>query len=73
MGDFWIAESFDHVIRYEAELEEKFAYVRQNPIKKGLVSRPQDYKWLIVRANTPKDTGESSPVTETLVCVFKGS
>jgi REP element-mobilizing transposase RayT len=49
-GRLWIEESFDHVIRYEAELEEKTEYVRQNPVKKSLVIRPEDYKWLIVRA-----------------------
>jgi REP element-mobilizing transposase RayT len=49
-GRLWIEESFDHVIRYEAELEQKVEYIRQNPVKKSLVIRPEDYRWLIVRA-----------------------
>ena len=48
-GPLWIEESFDHVIRYEEEFEDKIEYVRQNPVKRGLVARPDDYKWLFVR------------------------
>jgi len=47
-GSFWMDESFDHIIRNEAELEEKIEYMRQNPVKRGLVIRPEDYKWLFV-------------------------
>jgi REP element-mobilizing transposase RayT len=46
-GSLWIDESFDHVIRSEAEFEEKLEYVRQNPVKKGLVKSPANYKWLL--------------------------
>lgn len=49
-GPVWIEESFDHVIRYEKEFEDKLEYVRQNPVKRGLVAQPGDYKWLFVRA-----------------------
>lgn len=48
----WKDENFDHVIRHAAELKEKIAYMRQNPVKWGLVSRPEDYKWLFVRRTT---------------------
>ncbi len=49
-GPLWIEESFDHVIRYEEEFQDKLEYVRQNPVKRGLVAQPGDYKWLFVRA-----------------------
>lgn len=49
-GPLWIEESFDHVIRYKEEFEDKLEYVRQNPAKRGLVAQPGDYKWLFVRA-----------------------
>jgi hypothetical protein len=45
-------ESFDHIIRHEAELEEKIEYIRQNAVKRGLVIRPDDYKWLFLRKPT---------------------
>lgn len=45
-GNVWQDESFDHVVRHAGSLEQKIQYVRENPVKKGLVSRPEDYKWL---------------------------
>jgi REP element-mobilizing transposase RayT len=45
-GRVWQDESFDHVVRCAEKLEDKIRYVRENPVRKGLVSRPEDYKWL---------------------------
>ena len=45
-GTVWQDESFDHVIRGAESLENKIDYVRQNPVRKGLVEKPEDYKWL---------------------------
>jgi len=45
-GQLWQDESFDHVIRSSESLNEKVEYVVQNPVRKGLVSRPEVYKWL---------------------------
>jgi REP element-mobilizing transposase RayT len=45
-GTVWQDESFDHVIRDSESLEEKIRYVCENPVRKGLVSKPEDYKWL---------------------------
>jgi putative DNA methylase len=42
-GSFWQRESYDHWIRDEDELERIVLYVQANPIKAGLVSRPQDW------------------------------
>jgi len=55
-GALWMDESFDHIIRNEAELEEKIEYIRQNPIRKGLARQPSDYKWLFV-AQESRHTG----------------
>jgi len=41
-------ESFDHIIRHEEELKEKIEYVQNNPVRKGLVDVPQQYRWLFV-------------------------
>ena len=51
-GQVWTQESFDHIVRGEADWEEKMEYVRQNPVKKGLVSSPEQYKWLHIRSRT---------------------
>jgi REP element-mobilizing transposase RayT len=45
-GQIWQDESFDHVLRHGESLESKIKYVRENPVRKGLVSRPEDYPWL---------------------------
>ena len=47
-GPVWQEESFDHVLRSAKSFEEKVEYIRQNPVRRGLVSRPEDYRWLWV-------------------------
>ena len=47
-GPVWEEESFDHVLRSDESLREKCEYIRQNPVKAGLVARPEDYRWLWV-------------------------
>jgi REP element-mobilizing transposase RayT len=45
-GPVWQEESFDHVLRSQESFEEKLEYLRQNPVRRGLVKKPEDYKWL---------------------------
>ncbi|MFZ5928397.1 MAG: REP-associated tyrosine transposase [Acidobacteriota bacterium] len=45
-GPFWQDESFDHVVRNEAEWQEKIEYVLQNPVKRGLAGSPEEYRFL---------------------------
>ena len=47
-GSLWQDESFDHVLRGDESLRETVDYIRQNPVRKGLVRRPEDYPWLWV-------------------------
>jgi REP element-mobilizing transposase RayT len=47
-GPLWEEESFDHVLRSDESLKEKIEYIRQNPVRRGLVDRPEDYRWLWV-------------------------
>jgi REP element-mobilizing transposase RayT len=49
-GQVWMQESFDHIVRGEVEWLEKIEYIRQNPLTKGLVSSPDQYKWLYIRS-----------------------
>ena len=44
-GQFWQPESYDHVIRTEAELEAVVWYVLNNPVKCGIVDKWNDWKW----------------------------
>jgi REP element-mobilizing transposase RayT len=45
-GSVWQDESFDHILRSDENLEAQGEYFCQNPVRKGLVSRPEDYPWL---------------------------
>ena len=45
-GPVWQEESFDHVLRSQESWEEKLEYIRQNPVRRDLVGRPEDYPWL---------------------------
>ena len=47
-GPVWEEESFDHVLRSDESLKEKIEYIRQNPVRAGLVQKPEDYRWLWV-------------------------
>jgi REP element-mobilizing transposase RayT len=49
-GPMWQEESFDHVLRSDESFEEKLEYIRQNPVRRGLVERPEDYPWLWVES-----------------------
>lgn len=44
-GAFWQDESYDHVVRDEQELQRIVEYVLMNPVKAGLVTQPEDWKW----------------------------
>ena len=46
----WMDESFDHIVRHEAEWQEKIDYIRQNPVSSGLASKPDEYRWLFARS-----------------------
>ena len=42
---FWLDRFDDEVIRNEAMLRTKLEYIHNNPVKAGLVSNPEDYKF----------------------------
>lgn len=42
-GTFWQDESFDHLVRNEADWVDKFTYIHDNPVKSGLVGKAEDY------------------------------
>jgi REP element-mobilizing transposase RayT len=42
----WQEESFDHVLRSSESLDAKVAYMVANPVRKSVVSVPEEYPWL---------------------------
>ena len=41
----WQKRSHDRNVRDHAEFVEKLRYIHRNPVKRGLCSRPEDWKW----------------------------
>ncbi|MCB9009619.1 MAG: transposase, partial [Ardenticatenaceae bacterium] len=48
-GQFWQHESYDHIVRDEAELQRIRQYVLNNPVKAGLVDSPDGWPWAYSR------------------------
>ena len=42
---FWQRESYDRWVRDQHEWDRIAAYIENNPVKAGLVSRAEDYPW----------------------------
>jgi REP element-mobilizing transposase RayT len=49
-GPLWQEESFDHVLRSNESFAEKLEYIRQNPVRRRLVAKPEDYRWLWIES-----------------------
>jgi REP-associated tyrosine transposase len=56
---------FDRALRTVREYHEKMEYIHLNPVKAGLVARPEDWKWSSVQDYTgtlQAPAGEGSPI-----------
>ena len=42
---FWQEESYDHLVRNSTEFERIENYIHQNPVRAGLVNKPEDFRW----------------------------
>ncbi len=49
-GIEWQRNFFDHRLRHDESFEEKAAYIRQNPIRAGLVTNEGDWPYVLDRA-----------------------
>jgi len=53
---FWQRESYDHLVRNEADFERVCQYTVEKPVKAGLCSRPEDWPFLFVAQASPPAT-----------------
>ena len=44
-GPFWQHQYWDRFVRHEKEFNERLEYMHLNPVNKGLVKRPEDWRW----------------------------
>jgi putative transposase len=42
---FWLARYYDFNVFSEKKHREKLRYLHRNPVKRGLVAKPQDWDW----------------------------
>jgi len=42
---FWQDESYDRLVRDQTEFQRIARYIEINPVKAGLVSKPEDFPW----------------------------
>ena len=56
---FWQPRYYDFNVRREQKLIEKLDYLHRNPVQRGLVTRPEDWKWSSARHYA---TGEEGAV-----------
>jgi REP element-mobilizing transposase RayT len=45
-GRVWQTESFDHVVRCAEGMDQKVSYLLDNPVRKRLVAKWSDYRWV---------------------------
>jgi len=57
---FWQKESYDHWVRNPAEFEKIRVYIENNPVKAGLVRKPQDFPWSSAGVETSLDAARTS-------------
>jgi len=46
IGNIWLEEKYDRIIRNDDEMFEEISYIINNPVKAGLTEKPESYKWL---------------------------
>jgi len=44
-GELWQPRFFDRAVRTVKEYNEKVEYIHLNPVRAGMVSRPEDWRW----------------------------
>ena len=44
-GTVWLHQFWDRFVRSKRELERRMEYLENNPVRKGLVSKPEDWPW----------------------------
>ena len=56
-GRFWQARGYDRNVRNAKEFDVKLNYIHHNPVKRGLVMTPADWKWSSFRHYAFRETG----------------
>jgi putative transposase len=44
-GPLWQHQFWDRLVRHAKEFNQRLTYMHLNPVRKGLVARPEDWRW----------------------------
>jgi len=56
-GSFWQKRYYDRNVRRAREFTVKLRYLHRNPVKRGLVQKPEDWKWSSFRHYALREVG----------------
>jgi putative transposase len=56
-GNFWQKRYYDRNLRDSREFTIKLRYLHRNPVKRGLVVNPEDWKWSSYRHYALREAG----------------
>ena len=56
-GSFWQKRYYDRNVRNYREFTVKLRYLHRNPVKRGLVVNPEEWKWSSYRHYAQRETG----------------
>ena len=56
-GGFWQKRYYDRNVRDEREFKEKLRYIHRNPVRRGLVGEPGEWKWSSFRHYALREKG----------------
>jgi putative transposase len=54
---FWQKRYYDHNVRTDQSFVEKLRYIHRNPVKRGLVQSPENWRWSSFRHYVTAETG----------------
>lgn len=60
-GVRWQRDFFDHRLRADESLDEKAHYIRENPVRKGLIKQAEDWPYVRPKPATPTTAGPAVP------------
>ena len=62
----WQAGCFDHLLRSDESAQQKWEYMRENPVRAGLVPRPQDWPYSIGFTHSNPPSAAAWPTNRTM-------
>ncbi|MFA6234213.1 MAG: hypothetical protein WC824_08520 [Bacteroidota bacterium] len=58
-GAFWEAEDYHRYLPGPADLRSAVTFIRQDPVRSGLVEKPEEWEWLYVREEMEEVNGRT--------------